>query len=150
MELLEDLFERELRKVNRREGQEGVAHQGEVGERAGLAGAGSVLPPEAVAAPVVADLHAGPMAPDQGLPLLRGAVGGLLAGEIVPGVLGGLLGLLGVNRALHHDDAAGAGKAGGGRLDGADPQRALLGPAVTGTGLDKKRGAGRSAQAWAC
>jgi hypothetical protein len=36
--------------------------------------------------------------------------------------------------AADHDEAAGPGEAGGIRLDGADVQATLLGPAMTGVG----------------
>ena len=54
------------------EGEQGTAEEGEVGEGVGVAGAGAVFAPEGVAAPMVADLDAGPVALDEGEPL-RGA-----------------------------------------------------------------------------
>ena len=84
-----DLREREGGKVRWQEGEEGTADEGEVGEGVGVAGAGAVFAPEGVAAPMVADLDAGPVALDEGEPL-RGGVGvGLGAGQVVAHFGGG-------------------------------------------------------------
>ena len=150
VELFEPLLERKVWVVEGDEGEQGAAQEGEVGESAGVAGARAVFAPEVVAAPVVADLDAGPVSADQVMPLLRGAFVGLLAGEVETAFRGGLVGLAGVNLTAHHHDAAGAGKADGVWFYGKAVQAALLGAAMAFGVLDKKRVALSASKAWAC
>lgn len=150
MEAFEDLFERKRGEVNRSQGEQGVAQEGEIGERAWVAGAGAVLAPEAVAAPVVADFHSGPMPADECLPLLRSAFGRLQGREIEPGLVGARTGLLGIDLTAHNDEAASTGKAGGIRFDGEDVEAALFNAAMPGAVLDKKGVSCRASQALAC
>ena len=144
------MFERKRGEVNRSQGEEGVAQEGEIGEGARIAGAGSVLAPETVATPVVADLHSGPMIADKFLPLLRRAFGQLQGREIESGFMGGFAGLLGKHLTAHHDDAAGTGKAGGIRFYGEDVQAALFRAAMPGAVLGKKGVSCKALKALAC
>lgn len=66
----------------------------------GVAGAGTSLAPDAVTAPVMADLHAGPVALDEGGLLRRGVRGGLGAGPVGTDFVGS------ERRALHRPGAA--------------------------------------------
>ena len=150
MELFEQLLERKIRVVDGEEGEQGAAQEGEVGEGTGVAGARAVFAPEVVAAPVVADLDAGPVSADQVMPLLRCAFVGLLAGEVETAFGGGLVGFAGKNLTAHHHDAAGAGKADGVWFYGKDVQTALLGAAMAFGLLDKKRVSLSASKAWAC
>lgn len=78
MEALLDLREGEEREVIRQEGEEGAAHEGEISEGVRVARARAVLAPDGVAAPVVADFDAGPVALDELEPLnrsVRGEIG---------------------------------------------------------------------------
>ncbi len=61
MEALLDLRQGEVREVIRQEGEEGAAHEGEIGEGVRVARARAVLAPDGVAVPVVADFDAGPV-----------------------------------------------------------------------------------------
>lgn len=132
VEEFQDLLERNIGVMQWGEGEQGVAQERHVGEGIGLVGSRTVLAPEVVPAPVIADFDAGPMAADQALPLCRRAFLRILTGEIKPGLLGGDAGFLGGDLAAHDDDAAGPGEAGGNRLYGEDVQAALLGAAVAG------------------
>ena len=150
MEAFKDLFERARREVNGSKREQDVAQEGEIGERAWVAGPGAVLAPEAVAAPMVADLHSGPMTADECLPLLRGAFGRLQGREVESGFVGGFAGLFGEDLTANHDDAAGPSKAGGIRLYGEDVQAALFRAAMPGAVLKKKGVFSKALKALAC
>ena len=119
-------------------GEQGAAQQSEVGEGVGVAGAGAVLAPDGVAAPVVADFHTGPVAADEGVPSGGGALAGPLAGE-VEALLGGLpAGLCRNGLATNDDQAAGEGEVEGLGLDGEGVEAAVFEAAVAFGGLGKK------------
>ena len=125
-------------------GKQGAAQQSEVGEGVGVAGAGAILAPDGVAAPMVADLHAGPVSADEGMPLGGGAFAGPQAGE-VEALLGGLAsGPDGYALAADDDQAAGEGEVEGCGLDGEGVQAAVFEPAVAFGALGKKGVSGKA------
>lgn len=108
-----------------------------------------VLAPDGIAAPVVADFDATPVAADELLPLLQGAFLGGKTGQVVAGLGRGLAGFLYRDFAVHDDEAAHEGEVGGGRFQGEDGELADFDTAVPEGGLGKKRAPGWAAQAWA-
>jgi len=122
MKALLDLRQGEGGKVIRQQGEQGAAHEGKIGEGVGIARAGAVLAPNSVAAPVVADFDAGPVALDEREPLRRGVRGGAFhcAG------------------AAHDDHGAGVGKVGGERFEREGVEAAGDDAAVAGIGQEKK------------
>jgi len=129
------------------QGEQGAAQQSEVGEGVGIAGAGSILAPEDVALPVIADFDAGPMAADKRLPLGWGALVGFCAGEIKAGFESGFGGLFFGALTAHDDQAAGEGEVGFEGLEGEGVQAAIFDPAVAAAELEKKGVPGRASKA---
>ena len=87
---------------------------------------------------MVADLHAGPVSADEGVPLGRRAFAGPQAGE-VEALLGGLAsGPDGYALAADDDQAAGEGEVEGLGLDGEGVEAAVFESAVAFGGLGKK------------
>src|SRR5205823_1100246 len=119
-----------IRVVLAEEREGGAPQQGEVGDDVGLATAGAVFAAKGIAAPVVADFDAGPMAADEVMPAGVRALASLLAGKIVPGLEAVFAALLLRAAALHRDDGASKGKANRGRLDRPQDQPAFFDPTV--------------------
>ena len=138
VEALLDLREGEEREVIRQEGEEGAAHQGEIGKGVGVACAGAVLAPNSVAAPVVADFDAGPVALDEREPLGRSVRGRLGAGEVIADFVGGDGGALHCAGAAHDDHSAGVGEVSGERFEREGVDAAGDDAAVAGLGEEKK------------
>ena len=151
MKALLDLREREVGEVVRQEGEEGAAQEGEIGEGVGVARAGAVFAPDGVAAPVVADLDAGPVALDEREPLGRGVRGGFGAGEVVTDFVGGDGGAFHRAGAAHHDQGARKGEVGRERFEREGVDAAGDDAAVAGIGEEKKGVCAwaLSASAWA-
>jgi len=139
-----DLREGEVGEVIGQEGEEGAAHEGEIGEGVGVTRARAVLAPEGVAAPVVADFDAGPVALDELQPLRRSVRGGLGTGEVVADFVGGDGGALYGAGAAHDDHGAGVGEVGGERFDREGVNATGDDATVAGLGEEKK-----GADAWA-
>lgn len=148
--MLFDDGERHVGKVAREEDEQGVAQQREISEGVGVAGAGAIFAAEGVALPVIADFHAGPVAPDELLPLGGRALVGLSAGEIKPGFGGGFRGGFDGALAAHNDQAADEGKVGLERIAGEGMDAAGFDAAVPAARFEKKGGSGRALQASAC
>ncbi len=140
MKALLDLREREVGEVIGQEGEKGAAQEGEIGEGVGVARAGAVFAPDGVAAPVVADFDAGPVALDEREPLGRRVRGGLGAGEAVTDFVGGDGGA----GAAHHDHGAGVGEVSGEGFDREGVDASGEDAAVAGIGEKK-----RDVDAWA-
>lgn len=145
-----DLWEREAGKVIGEEREQGATQEREVGERAGVAGPRAVFAPDGVAAPVVADLDAGPVALDEREPLRRGVRGGFGAGQVVADFGGGDGGALHRAGAAHDDQGARAGEVGRERFDGKGVDAAGDEAAVAGIGEEKKGVCARALHASAC
>ncbi len=128
-------------------GEQGAAQQREVGEGVGVAGAGAILAPDGVAAPMVADLHAGPVSAQESVPLGRGALGGPLAGEVEARLRGLASGPDGDALAADDDQAAGEGEVEGLGLDGEGVEAAMFESAVAFGRLGKK-GVSGNASSW--
>lgn len=133
-----DPREREVRKVGGKQGEQNTADQGEVGEGAGVAGAGAVFAPEGVTAPMVADLDAGPVALDEGEPLRRGVRVGLGTGEVVAHFVAGAGGARHRAGAAHDDQGARVGEVDFERFNGEGVDPTGDDPAVAGIGEEKK------------
>lgn len=130
--------------------EECATQEGEVCQCVGSTGSGVILAPAGIAAPVVANFDASPMAADEAMPLRGRALVGQLAGKIGAGVGGGG-GCLGArDMATHHDQTAGVGEADGIGLDGEGVQGAAFASAMPFGGLDKKGVWGSASSAWAC
>lgn len=138
MKALLDLRQGEGGKVIRQQGEQGAAHEGKIGEGVGIARAGAVLAPNSVAAPVVADFDAGPVALDEREPLRRGVRGGFGAGQIEADFVGGDGGAFHCAGAAHDDHGAGVGKVGGERFEREGVEAAGDDAAVAGIGQEKK------------
>lgn len=138
VEALLDLRQGEVREVIREEGEEGAAHEGEIGEGVRVARARAVLAPDGVAAPVVADFDAGPVALDEREPLGRSVRGGLGAGEVIADFVGGDGGALHRAGAAHDDHGAGVGEVGGERFEREGVDASGDDAAVAGIGEEKK------------
>lgn len=138
MKALLDLREGEVGEVIGEEDEEGAAQQGEIGEGVWITGAGAVLAPAGVAAPMVADFNAGPVALDEREPLRGGVRGGFGAGQIVADFGGGDGGAFDRAGAAHHDQGARVGEVGGQRFDREGVDAAGDNAAVAGIGAEKK------------
>lgn len=138
VEALLDLRQGEVREVIREEGEEGAAHEGEIGEGVRVARARAVLAPDGVAAPVVADFDAGPVALDEREPLGRSVRGRLGAGEVIADFVGGDGGALHRAGAAHDDHGAGVGEVGGERFEREGVDASGDDAAVAGIGEEKK------------
>lgn len=138
MKALFDLRQGEVGEVIREEHEEGAAQEGEIGEGVGVAGAGTVLAPDSVAAPVVADFDAGPVALDEREPLGRGVRGGFGAGQVVADFVGGDGGALHRAGAAHDDQGARIGEVGGERFEREGVDATGDDAAVAGLGEEKK------------
>ncbi len=138
VEALLDLQEAEVREVIRQEGEEGAAHEGEISEGVRVARARAVLAPDGVAAPVVADFDAGPVALDEREPLGRSVRGGLGAGEVIADFVGGDGGALHRAGAAHDDHGAGVGEVSGERFEREGVDAAGDNATVAGIGEKKK------------
>ena len=145
-----DLREGEVGEVIRQEGEEGAAQEGESGEGVGVSRAGAVLAPEGVAAPVVADFDAGPVALDECEPLGRSVRGGFGAGEVVADFVGGDGGALHGAGAAHDDHGAGVGEVSSERFEREGVDAAGDDAAVAGIVLEKKGACARALSASAC
>ena len=96
---------------------------------------------------MVADLHAGPVSADEGMPLGGGAFAGPQAGE-VEALVGGLApGPDGYALAADDDQAAGEGEVEGLGFDGEGVEAAMFESAVAFGGLGKK-GVSGNASSW--
>ena len=148
VEVFLDLREGEVGEVIGKKREEGTAQEGEIGEGVGVAGA--VLAPEGVAAPVVADLDARPVALDEREPLGWGVRVGLGAGQVVTDFFGGDGGAFDRAGAAHDDQGACVREVGGERFDreGVDP--AGDEPAMAGIVAKKKGVSGRALYPSAC
>ncbi len=89
-----DFRMRELWVMLGQEREERVAHDREIGQRGAGAGARTVLAPDGIAAPVIADFDATSVTADELLPLLRGAFLGGKTGQVVAGLSRGHAGFL--------------------------------------------------------
>ena len=101
----------------RQEGEECSAHEGEIGEGVGVTRARAVLAPDGVAAPVVANFDAGPVALDEREPLGGSVRGGLGAGKAIADFVGGDGGALHRAGAARDDHGAGVGEVSGERFE---------------------------------
>lgn len=93
---------------------------------------------------MIADLDAGPVAADEGVPLGGGAFAGPQAGEVEAGFDGLSPGLGDGDLAAHDDQAAGEGEVEGCGLDGEGVQAAVFEPAVAFGALGKKGVSGKA------
>jgi len=103
-----------------------------------MAGAGAVFAPDCVAAPMVADLNARPVALDERQPLCRGLGGGLGAGQVVADFVGGDGGAQHRAGAAHDDQGARVGEVRRERFDRKGVDAAGDEAAVAGIGEEKK------------
>ena len=133
-----DLWEGKVREVIGEEREERTAQQGEIGEGVGVASAGAAFAADRVAAPVVADLDAGPVALDEREPLGRGVRGGFGAGEVVTDFVGGDGGAFHRAGAAHRDHGAGVGEVSGEGFDREGVDASGDDAAVAGIGEEKK------------
>ena len=140
VELLFDLGEGAIGKVIGKQREQGAPHEGEIREGLGMAGAGAILAPDRVTAPVVADFHPGPVPLDERQPLGRSVRGGFGAGQVVADFVGGDRRALHRPGAAHHDQGAGAREVGGERLQREGVDAPVDDPAVAGIS-DEKKGA---------
>ena len=151
MKALLDVREGEVGEVVREKREERTAQEGEIGEETRMAGAGTVFAPDGVAAPMVADFNAGPVALDERQPLRRGVRGGFGAGEVVADFVGGDGGAFHRAGAAHHDQGARKGEVGRERFEREGVDAAGDDAAVAGIGEEKKGVCAwaLSASAWA-
>lgn len=138
VELLFDLGEGAIGKVIGKQREQGTPHEGEIREGLGMAGAGAILAPDRVTAPVVADFHPGPVPLDERQPLGRSVRGGFGAGQVVADFVGGDGRAFHRPGAAHHDQGAGAREVGGERFDRERVDPAGDNAAVAGISEEKK------------
>ena len=130
MEVFPDLGKREVVEMIGQRGQEGVADEREVGQQVGIATAGAVLSHDCVTSPVVAILHAAPVAADQFQPLRRAWIARRDARKMIARLLGGAARFLVRPLAADHHQAPCMGEAGLHGLDGEGMEFSDLDPPV--------------------
>jgi hypothetical protein len=138
MEMFTDLRQGMVGEVIGQQNQQGIANEGEVGEEMGVAAAGAVLAHEGVAAPVIADFDAAPVAANEAEPLFRGVLTGWLAGKIVVGFGGGEPGFFNGALVAQNDQGPGEREVGGEGFDGEGVEAAGFDASATRLGVDKK------------
>jgi len=146
VEVFADFRQGSVGEVLGQQGQQGTSEQGQIGQEVGVARAGTVLALDGIAAPVVADFHAGPVTPDEGLPLVRAVAIVRHAGEVVAGFGGGLAGFLDGEVTAHDDQGACEGEVGSQGFDGEGMEPADFDAPVTGFGLEEKGVAGKASR----
>jgi hypothetical protein len=149
VEVFADFRQGSVGEVLGQQGQQCTSEQGQIGKEVGVARAGTVLALDGIAAPVVADFHAGPVTRDEGLPLFR-AIGVVrYAGKVVTGLGGGLGGFLDGEVTAYDHQGACRGEVGRQGFDGEGVDAADLNASVTGSGLEEKGVLGKASRPWA-
>lgn len=149
MESFTECGEGFLLELLSQEGEQGVSNESQVGQQVGIARAGTVLPHQGVAPPMIADFHTAPMSPDQSQPLALGILLWRSAGEIVARFDGGQVGALLSALAPHHDQAAGKGKVGSERFDGKGMDLPEFDTSMADLAVGKKGVLGVASRVWA-
>jgi hypothetical protein len=150
VKLFKDFRQRLVEVMALEQDQQSTADEGQIGQEVWVAAAGTVLPQDGIASPVIADFDSSPVPANVFKPLGGPILLRHRAGEIIMGFGGREAGLFNRASIAHDNQSAREGEVGRQWLDGKGVEGAGVDASVSGLTEDKKGVSLRASKAWAC